>query len=144
MPEDPAWWIWPIITRLVKTWCKINSLWLLAAIMAIINSCLLCCLGPPAPIVLKAEANMSIVQWALIPALQPIRATAAHLCGPVEHVSGYVQRWPCCCSHWKPVLWQYSAGWPHLWATMSIVSGPWDLCDLSSRSFAMSSLSELL
>lgn len=70
--------------------------------MAIINSCLLCCCGPSAPIVLKAEANMSVVYGAFIPALQPIRATAACLCecvcGPMEHVSGSVQIWPCCCS----------------------------------------------
>lgn len=39
MPEDAAWCT--LITRLVKTWFEINSLWLLAAIMAIINSCLL-------------------------------------------------------------------------------------------------------
>lgn len=91
MPEDTAWRTWPLITRLVKTWFEINGLWLLAAIMAIINSCLLCCCGPSAPIVLKAEANMSVVYWAFIVALQPIRATAARLCGPVEHVSGSVQ-----------------------------------------------------
>lgn len=91
MPEDAAWRTWPLITRLVKTCFGINSLWLLAAIMAIINSCLLCCCGPSAPIVLKAEANMSVVYWAFIPALQPIRSTAARLCGPVEHVSGSVQ-----------------------------------------------------
>lgn len=39
MPEDAAWCT--LITHLVKTWFEINSLWLLAAIMAIINSCLL-------------------------------------------------------------------------------------------------------
>lgn len=32
--------------------------------MAIINSRLLCCCGPSAPIVLKAGANMSAVYWA--------------------------------------------------------------------------------
>lgn len=85
MPEDAAWRTWPLITRLVKTWFEINGLWSLAAIMAIINSCLLCCCGPSAPIVLKAEANTSVVYWAFIPALQPIRATAARLRGPVEH-----------------------------------------------------------
>ena len=91
MPEDAAWRTRPLITRLVKTWIDINGLWLLAAIMAIINSCLLCCCGPSAPIVLKAEANMSAVYWAFIPALQPIRPTAASLCGTVEHVTGSVQ-----------------------------------------------------
>lgn len=75
--------------------------------MAIINSCLLCCCGPSAPIVLKAEANMRVVYWAFIPALHPIRATAACLCGPVEHVSGSVQTWPCCwslISFWKLLI----------------------------------------
>lgn len=79
MPEDAACRTWPLITRLVKSWFEMNRLWLLAAIMAIINSCLLCCCGPPAPIVLKAEANMSAVYWAFIPARQPIRATAARV-----------------------------------------------------------------
>lgn len=91
MPEDAAWHTWPLITRLVKTWFGINGLWLLAAIMAIINSCLLCCCGPSGPVVLKAEANMSVAYRVFIPALQPIRPTAACLCGPVEHVSGSVQ-----------------------------------------------------
>lgn len=76
--------------------------------MAIINSCLLFCCGPPAPIVLKAGDNMSVAYWAFIPALLPIRATAAHLFGPVEHVSGYVHSWPLCSSHWKPPWQQYS------------------------------------
>lgn len=91
MPEDAAWHAWPLITHLVKTWVEINGLWLLAAIMAIINSCLLCCCGLSAPIVLKAEANMSAVHCVFIPALQPIRATAARLCGPVERGCGSVQ-----------------------------------------------------
>lgn len=91
MPEDAASRTRPLITRLVKTWFEINGLWLLAAIMAIINSCLLCCCGPSSPIVLKAEANMTVVCWAFVPARQPIRATAARLCGPLEHVSGSVQ-----------------------------------------------------
>lgn len=98
MPEDAAWQTQPLITRLVKTWFEINGLWLLAAIMAIINSCLLCCCGPSAAIVLKAEANMSVVYWAFVRALQPIRATAARLCGPVERVSGSVQTSPRRCS----------------------------------------------
>lgn len=104
MPEDAASRTRPLITRLVKTWFEINGLWLLAAIMAIINSCLLCCCGPSSPIVLKAEANMTVVCWAFVPAPPPIRATAARLCGPLEHVSGSVQTWPRWCSlatRWK-------------------------------------------
>lgn len=61
MPRDAVEHTRPLITRLVKTWFEINGLWLLAAIMAIINSCLLCCCGPSAPIVLKVEANTSVV-----------------------------------------------------------------------------------
>lgn len=83
---------WPLIAlRLLKTCIEINGLRSLADIIAVINSCLLCCCGPSAPIVLKAEANRSVVYWAFIPAPQPIRATAACLSGPVEHVSGSVQ-----------------------------------------------------
>lgn len=82
---------WPLITRLVKTLFEIKGLWLLAAVMAIINSCLFCCCGPSATVVLKAEANVGVVFWAFIPALQPIRATAAFRRGPAEQVSVSVQ-----------------------------------------------------
>ena len=59
--------------------------------MAVINSCLLCCCGPSAPVVLKAEANVRVGYWAFSPALHPIRAAAACRPGPVERVSGSVQ-----------------------------------------------------
>lgn len=61
MPEDAAWCT--LITHLVKTWFEINSLWLLAAIMAIINSCLLAVVVLQPPIVLKAGINMCVVYW---------------------------------------------------------------------------------
>lgn len=103
--KDTPWCTRALITRLVKIWFEINGLWLLAAIMAIINSCLLCCCGPSAPVVLKVEANMTLMHWASFSAQQPIRVTAACLRGPAEHVSGSVQTWPLCCyslaSCWK-------------------------------------------
>lgn len=120
--------------------------------MAIINSCLLCCCGPSAPIVLKAKANVRVVYWAFIPALHPIRATAACLC-PVEHVSGSVQTWPCC---WSENSWSNASALSflgravavavcvtHVCVTVSSMMGPLGLRDLPCRRFVLSFPSEL-
>lgn len=63
MPADAAQRTRPLITRLVKFWSEMKSLLLLAAVMAVINSCLLCCCGPLTPFVLQVVANMSVAYW---------------------------------------------------------------------------------
>lgn len=63
MPADAAQRMRPLIARLVKFWSEMKSLLLLAAVMAVINSCLLCCCGPLTPFVLQVVANMSVVHW---------------------------------------------------------------------------------
>lgn len=76
------------LPSLRQTAATTDSLRFLAAKIIVINSCFLYSCGPPAPIVLRAKANISAEHLPFARSLEPIEVTAAHLCGPLEHVSG--------------------------------------------------------
>lgn len=82
MPADATQCSPPLITRLVKFWSKMKSLLSLAAVMAVINSCLLCCCGPLTPFVLQVVANMSLAYWGF------------HCCSAANQRDSSLSAWP--------------------------------------------------